>query len=81
VTADELAEAKNYLIGSYALRFTTSTRIARQLLAIQLEELGIDYINRRNDLIAAVTIDDIRRVARRLFSEDLTLVRVGQPAS
>jgi len=83
VDEDELAEAKSYLIGSYALRFTTSTRIARQLLAIQLDDLGIDYINRRNDLIASVTGDDIRRVVRRLLGngEDLTVVRVGQPAS
>lgn len=83
VDADELADAKSYLIGSYALRFTTSTRIARQLLAIQLDDLGIDYINRRNALIASVTGDDIKRVARRLFGdgENLTVVRVGQPAS
>lgn len=83
VDEDELVEAKSYLIGSYALRFTTSTRIARQLLAIQLDGLGIDYINRRNDLIASVTGDDIRRVARRVFGngEDLTVVRVGPPAS
>jgi zinc protease len=82
-TEDELAEAKSYLTGSYALRFTTSTRITRQLLAIQLDDLGIDYVNRRNDLIAAVTGDDIKRVTRRLFGggEDLTVVQVGQPAS
>ena len=80
-TEEELAKAKGYLIGSYALRFTTSTRIAGQLLAIQLDNLGIDYIDRRNGLIAAVTIEDIRRVAKRLFSEELLVVRVGQAAS
>jgi zinc protease len=80
-TDEELASAKSYLIGSFALRFTTSTRIAGQLLAIQLDGLGIDYIDRRNDLIAAVTIDDIRRVTRRLLGGELTVVRVGQPAS
>jgi zinc protease len=80
-TEDELAKAKSYLIGSYALRFTTSNAIASQLLAIQMDDLGIDYINRRNDLIAAVTLDDIKRVARRLFGGDLLFVRVGQPAS
>jgi zinc protease len=51
------------------------------LLAIQLDDLGIDYIDRRNDLIAAVTIDDIRRVAKRLFFGDMIVVRVGQVAS
>lgn len=81
VTGDELAAAKSYLIGSYAQRFTTSNGIARQLLTIQLEELGLDYINRRNDLIASVTVDDIRRATRRLFGDDLTVVRAGQPAS
>ena len=80
-TEKELADAKSYMIGSYALRFTTSTRIARQLLAIQLDGLGLDYIDRRNDLIDAVTIDDIKRVSRRLFTDDMIVVRVGQPAS
>lgn len=80
-TADELAAAKSYLIGSYPLRFTTSTGIARQLLAIQLEDLGIDYVDRRNDLIDAVTIEDIRRVAQRLFDEEILTVRVGQQES
>ena len=80
-TEEELAKAKGYLIGSYALRFTTSTRIAGQLLAIQLDNLGIDYIDRRKDLIAAVTVEDVRRVAKRLFSGDMIVVRVGQAAS
>ena len=80
-TEEELAKAKGYLIGSYALRFTTSTRIAGQLVAIQLDDLGIDYIDRRKDLIAAVTVEDVRRVAKRLFSGDMIVVRVGQAAS
>jgi zinc protease len=79
-TETELAEAKAYLIGSYPLRFDSSTDIADQLLAIQLENLGIDYVDKRNDLIAAVTIDDIRRVSKRLFGDDgKVVVRVGTP--
>lgn len=79
-TEAELAEAKAYLIGSYPLRFDTSGAIADQLLAIQLEDLGIDYIDKRNNLIAAVTIDDIRRVSKRLFGGDgRVVVRVGAP--
>ena len=81
-TEKELADAKDYLIGSYPLRFDTSTHIADQLLAIQLDNLGIDYVNRRNDLIAAVTIDDVRRVAARLFGpKNAVVVKVGQPAT
>ncbi|HSM20371.1 MAG TPA: pitrilysin family protein [Hyphomicrobiales bacterium] len=79
-SAEELEAAKSYLKGSYALRFDTSDKIAGQLVAIQLEELGIDYINTRNDLIEAVTIDDVKRVARRLIApEKLIVTVVGRP--
>ena len=79
-TAEELASAKTFLTGSYPLRQSSSGRIAGMLLGIQLEDLGIDYINRRNDYIEAVTLKDARRVARQLYREDqLTVVVVGQP--
>ena len=78
-TATELAKAKAYLKGSYALRFDTSTKIASQLLQIQLDELGIDYINKRNKLIDAVTIEDARRVAKKLFAGDFLVTVVGRP--
>lgn len=79
-TDEELAATKTYLTGSYALRFDTSTKIAGQLLGIQLESLGIDYIERRNSLIEAITREDVRRVARRLLKPDSLIVTVvGQP--
>jgi zinc protease len=81
-TEDELAKAKSYITGAYAIRFTTSSQIAGQLLAIQMDNLGKDYPERRNSLIAAVTLDDARRVAKRLFGGDrFVVVRVGPPAS
>lgn len=76
----ELAEAKAYLVGSYPLRFDTSDKIAGSLLQIQVDDLGIDYIDRRNGLIEAVTIDDIRRVAKRLLTPPMTVVTVGPKA-
>ncbi|MHA1549358.1 MAG: M16 family metallopeptidase [Alphaproteobacteria bacterium] len=81
-TEAELQEAKNYLIGSYPLRFTTSSRIAGQLLGIQLDDLGIDYVDRRNEMIDDLTIEDVSAAAARLFADgELTIVRVGQPSS
>jgi zinc protease len=76
---EELDKAKKYLIGSYALRFDTSGKIAGQLLQIQLDDLGIDFIHRRNDLVAAVTIADIRRVAARLLHEKMLTTAAGRP--
>ncbi|SDT91427.1 pitrilysin family protein [Stappia sp. ES.058] len=81
-SADELAKAKAFLTGSYALRFDTSDKIASQLLGIQMEELGLDYIDTRNAMIDAVTLEDIRRVARRLLANaDPIVVTVGAGAS
>ena len=81
-TAEELANAKSYLTGAYALRFESSSSIASQLLAIQIEDLGIDYVNRRNRLVEAVTLDDIKRVAKRLIEADrLITTIVGKPVA
>ena len=78
-TGEEVAKAKSYLIGNYPLRFDNSGEIAGQLLAIQLDDLGIDYINKRNDMIRAVTVDDVKRAAVRVFGPDnLIVARVGQ---
>ncbi|WP_342644114.1 M16 family metallopeptidase [Rhodoligotrophos ferricapiens] len=79
-TERELEDAKTYLVGSYALRFDSNAKIARQLLGLQLDNLGIDYINERNGLIEAVTLEDVRRAAKRLLGSDqLLFTVVGQP--
>lgn len=79
-TAAELQEAKDYLIGSFPLRFDTSSKIASQLLSFAIQDLGIDYTVRRNDLFRAVSMDDAMRAAERLYGADRQLVvAVGQP--
>jgi zinc protease len=78
-TEAELAKAKAYLKGAYALNFDTSTKIASMLLQIQLDDLGIDYIDRRSAIIDAVTIEDARRAARRLAAGGVLTTVVGQP--
>ncbi len=80
VSEDELRAAKTYLNGSFPLRLDSSQRIANLLVAIQVSKLGIDYLDRRPELIDAVSRDQIRRVARRLLEPDrLTVVVVGDP--
>ncbi|WP_319845026.1 pitrilysin family protein [Terrihabitans rhizophilus] len=79
-TEDELAKAKKYLTGSYALNFDSSAKIARGLKQIRLNHLPIDYIDNRNALIEAVTVDDVKRVAKRLLGDgQLLVVAVGKP--
>ncbi len=76
---DELTKAKTYLKGSYALGLDTSTRIASQLVQIQTDNLGIDYVERRVSLIDAVTLADAKRVAKRLLAGGLLVTIVGRP--
>jgi zinc protease len=80
VTPEELAAAKRHLTGAFALRFDTGGRIADMLVGMQVDHLGIDYFEKRNDYINAVTIEDVARVAKRLLDPDKLLVMVaGNP--
>jgi len=80
VTAEELANAKTYITGSFALNFASSGAIASLLLSVQLDKLGRDYFDRRNALIEKVTAEDVQRVAKRLLDPDAyTIVVVGKP--
>ncbi|TAL00552.1 MAG: insulinase family protein [Rhodospirillaceae bacterium] len=78
-TAKEIEGAKEYLTGAWPLRFTSTESIAGLLVQIQHDHLGLDYFERRNQLINAVTLDDVHRVAQRLYKPDeLTVVIVGR---
>ncbi len=80
VGEDELRDAKTYLTGSFPLRLTSNDRIAGLLVSMQANDLGIDYLDKRNGFIEAVTLDDVKRVAARLYDPDsLLTVVVGDP--
>ncbi len=78
-TADELAAAKSYLKGSYALSLDSSGKIAAQLTQIQLDKLGVDYMQRRGAMIDAVTVADAKRVAKRLYGGGMLVTVAGRP--
>jgi zinc protease len=78
-TADELAKAKAYLNGSFALNLDTSSKIAAMLVQLQLDGLGIDYFTRRPEMIKAVTLDDAKRVAKRLLDGGMLVTVAGRP--
>ena len=78
-TADELAKAKAYLNGSFALNLDTSGKIAGLLVQLQLDGLGTDYVSRRPELINAVALDDARRVAKRLLDGGILVTVAGRP--
>jgi zinc protease len=77
-TQQELDEAKSYLKGSQMLALDTSSKLAQGLLQYQLDGLPIDYIEKRNAIVDAVTLDDAKKAARRLWSQGLLTVIVGR---
>ncbi|MEO1491702.1 MAG: pitrilysin family protein [Pseudomonadota bacterium] len=80
MSEEDLEKAKRYLTGAFPLQFDSNAKIANYLIFVQMEDLGIDYINIRNDLIEAVTVEDIKRVAARVLKPDaLSIVVVGMP--
>jgi zinc protease len=77
----ELDFARDFLVGSFPLTLDTSARVASVLVEIQLENLGIDYLDRRAALFRAVTLDQAKRVAHMLLDPDgLSFAVVGDPA-
>ncbi|MEM9047719.1 MAG: pitrilysin family protein [Pseudomonadota bacterium] len=80
VTEEELANAKRYLTGAYPLRFDTNSKIAGILIGLQEDGQAPSYPQIRNDLVDAVTLEDVNRVAReRLDPEALRFFVVGKP--
>jgi zinc protease len=77
-TPQELADAKTYLTGAYPLAFSSNAGIAGQLSVYQRSGLPIGYVARRNAMIDAVSLDDVKRVARKWFDpRKLTVVVAG----
>lgn len=80
-TEAELRDAKTYLTGSFPLGLDSTRRIAGLLVRMQVNGLGIDYLDRRAELIAGVTLEQARAVAKRLFDPArLSFALVGDPA-
>jgi len=77
-TQEELDVAKSYLKGSQMLALDTSSKLASALLQYQLDKLPIDYIEKRNAIVDAVTLDDAKKAAQRLWGQGLLTVIVGR---
>ena len=81
-TAEELEAAKRYVVGAYAINnLNSSSAIASTLVELQVDDLGIDYINRRAGMINAVTLDEAKAAAKRLLSSEPAVMVVGPEIS
>ncbi|WP_033067748.1 M16 family metallopeptidase [Thalassospira australica] len=80
VSQEELDNAKSYLTGAFPLRFTSLGNLSGMLVGMQKEDLGMDFLDRRNAMVDAVSLDDVNRVAASLMDpENVTVTVVGKP--
>jgi zinc protease len=77
--ASELADAKEYLVGSMAVRLETNGGIAQTLADIELYELGLDYLERYPSIIRKLSAEDLKRAATRLSTRDYYAAIAGPP--
>lgn len=79
-TDAQLADAKRYLTGSFALNLDSNADMADFLMVMRIHALGRDYIERRNALIHAVTKEQVHAVAKRILQGDkLIITIIGKP--
>lgn len=77
-TAQEVADAKQYLLGSLPFRFATRSGVAGELLAAERYGLGFDFLDAYRKAVAVVTPADVQAVAQKhLDPKALAVVAVG----
>jgi zinc protease len=78
VSEAELNDAKDYLTGSFPLRFDTMHKVANFLAQVEYFELGLEYPQHYPELIRKITDGDVTRVAQKyLEPEKVITVIVG----
>ncbi|MFD2651352.1 M16 family metallopeptidase [Brucella rhizosphaerae] len=81
-TEAELAAAKNYLKGSYAVNnLDSSVSIADTLVGLQEAGLDREYIDKRAELIDAVTLDQVKAIAKKLLEAEPAILIFGPAQS
>ena len=79
VTKEELADTTSYLTGSLPLYLETNEGVARSLLNIERNELGLDYLQRYATIIRSVTAEQVLSAARRWIDPHHYALAIAEP--
>jgi zinc protease len=79
VSDQELEDAKSYLTGVLPLALETHDGVASILLAIEEFGLGLDYLDRYPDIIAAVSREQVREAARSHLDPETLAIGIANP--
>jgi zinc protease len=81
VLAQELAEAQSYYVGHFPQSLETARTIARQVLAMDLYELGTNYLSHYCEKVQEVTLEAAQQAARTHLQPDSLVTLVVGPAA
>jgi zinc protease len=81
VTSQELAEAQSYFVGHFPLGLETTRGIGRQVLSIDLYDLGLDYLKGYCDKIRGVTLKTAAQSAQDHLHPEALVTLVMGPAA
>ena len=79
ITPKELAESRQYMIGSMPRQLETNAGIAQFLQTAEFFDLGLDYDVRLPELLGAVTLEEIQAVARQYLDADRATIVIAGP--
>lgn len=80
LTAQQLDDARSYLLGAFPLQFDNTSSMAGILLQMQLDGLSPDSLTRRQQILTGLSLDHVNAIARRILDPaNLTLVVLGAP--
>ena len=71
ITEAELNQAKNGLLSSFNLRFSTLGNIAGMLKEMQRQGLGIDFLTKRQGMVSKVKLEEVNSAIRNKMPKAL----------
>ena len=79
VCADDLTDNKSFVTGSLPLRLETNEGVAGALLDMERYGLGLDYLQRHDQLINEIGAESVRAAARQWLDPDAYALAVAGP--
>ena len=79
--ASEIEHSKKNITGGFPLKIDSNKKIVEYLSLIGFYDLPLDYLDRFNENILAISADDIRDAfKRRVKPDQIIRVIVGEPS-
>ena len=78
-SADEVADAQSYLIGSYPLQLQRSSDLVRYAVRCHYFGLDFDYAGQRAEALRAITPAEVQRLAREHLDPDSMAISIAGP--